>query len=241
MKTSLLLSVLFLAALPLSAAEPSTPAETGRPTLVIRKSPNPITPSRLAELGILDGEVRLVINVDAMGKLSEWLVVGYTHPALADAVVAAVKRWEFEPPHFHGEPVSVQRELQFRFESHGAVVSIDSATYIESYLAQHFPERYVFRPCSLKDLDRIPTPLNAPPPTLAPAKRLGVQGESHVTVEFFIDPSGVTRMPSVIASEDPELAAASVQAVRDWRFEPPTERGRPTLVHVQQTFRFSNK
>ena len=235
MKTALL-SILLGATLAASAAEQSTPPEGDRPTLVIRKKGNPIMPQRLIELGVQDGEVRLVINVDSTGKLSEWLVVGYTHPALADAVVAAVKRWDFEPPRWRGEPISIQRELQFRLESHGTVVSIYSPTYIDSYLAQRFPDRYVFKPCTLKELDRIPTPLNAPAP-IAPKLPDG-QTERHVVVEFFIDPTGAVRMPSVISSEDPDLEAASVQAVRDWRFEPPTRQGRPTLVHVQQTFRF---
>lgn len=193
-------------------------------------------PQRLIEQGIQDGEVRLVISVDSTGKLKEWLVIGYTHPVLADAVVAAVKRWDFEPPRWRGEPISIQRELQFRLESHGTVVSMYAGTYIDAYLAQRFPDRYVFRPCTLKELDRIPTPLNATAP-ISP-KRIEGPGERHVTVEFFIEPSGAVRMPSVVSSEDPDLEAASVQAVRDWRFEPPTRNGRPTLVHVQQTFRF---
>lgn len=240
MKTHLfsliLAATLTAAAAAAAAAAASRSAESEHPLLVIRKQDNPIAPQRFSELGILDGEVRAVISVDSTGHLSEWLIVGYSHPALADAVVAAIKRWEFDPPKMNGNAVSVQRELQFRFESRGTVVSIDSASYIESYLAQRFPGRDAFWPCSLKELDRIPTPTNTPAPI--PTKKPTAHTENHVTVEFFIDTTGVARMPSVIAAEDPDLAAACVQAVRDWRFEPPTRQGKPALVRVQQTFRF---
>lgn len=235
MKTPLFLLIL-AATLSAAAAASSRSNDNDRPLLVIRKQDNPIAPQRFSELGILDGEVRAVISVDSTGKLNECLIIGYSHPALGDAVTAAIKRWEFDPPRLNGEAVSVQRELQFRFESRGTVVSIDSASYIESYLSQRFPGRDAFWPCSFKELDRIPTPTNTPTPI--PTKKPAKPGENHVTVEFFIDTAGAARMPSVIAAEDPDLAAACVQAVRDWRFEPPTRQGKPALVRVQQTFRF---
>lgn len=233
---SKLLSLFLTATSIATAAPPATLTESDRPTLTFKKTSDPILPRRLVDLGMADGEVRIVINVDSTGKLSEWLVVGYTHPDMAEAVVTALKRWEFEPPKWHGEPVALQRELKFRFESHGMVISIDTANYLDTYLAQRFPERYIFRPTTLKELDRIPTPLNAAPPVVG--KRTKAQGTSLVTVEFFIDQTGAVRMPSIVSSEDPELATAAAQAVRDWKFEPPTRRGEPVLVRVQQTFRF---
>jgi len=228
-----------LALLPLTLAQAANPAphlEGDRPTLTIKKTVDPIMPHKLSEVGIQEGEVRVVIAVDSTGKLSEWLIVGYTHPGLADAVIAALKQWEFDAPRWHGEPVSVQREVKFNFETHGTVVSVAAVDAVENYLVQRFPERYVFRPCTLKELDRIPTPLEAKKPEFA--KRTAAQGVADVTVEFFIDETGVVRMPSLVEGDDPELAASSVAAVRQWRFEPPTRQGRRVLVRVQQTFHF---
>jgi len=235
MKTTPLFLLLAATLLSVSAQTPmSSPSD--HPSLIIRKSVDPIMPQRLLELGIVDGEVRVVLSIDSSGKLSEWLVLGYTHPALADSVVAAIKRWEFDAPLWRGEPVSVQREVKFRFESRGAVISINAGTYMENFLAQRFPDRYVFHPCTLQDLDRIPTPLNASAP--AHGKRPVEKGLEMVTVEFFIDQTGAVRMPSVVSADDRDLAAASVEAVRGWRFEPPTRQGQPVLVRAQQTFRF---
>lgn len=237
MKTSLALALtlLFVAA-PLGA-QPISMAENNHPKLVVRKSENPIVPQRLMDTGVVDGEVRLEISVDSDGKLAEYLVLGYTHPGLVDATISALKRWEFDPPRWHGQPVSIQRELKFVFQNRGAVVTIDPTTFLDNYFYQLFPDKYSYRPSSFKELDRIPTPLNAQPPAVS--KDLVGKNPAEVTVEFFIDESGTVRMPSVLEADNADLAAACAAAVRTWRFDPPTRRGVPTLVRVQQTFRFN--
>ena len=86
----------------------------------------------------------------------------------------------------------------------------------------------------MRDFDRIPVPLH----TVTPAypKELAAQGD--VTVEFYIDEQGAVRMPSVIGGPPRLLAELAVDSVRQWKFEPPTSKGRPVLVCVRQVFRF---
>ncbi|PTY08569.1 hypothetical protein DB347_03045 [Opitutaceae bacterium EW11] len=209
-----------------------------RPTLVARKTVDPIFPHRMEELGLSEGEVRIVISVDQEGKISEYLVIGYTHPALVDPSVAAIKRWEFEKPVFHGQPVSVQREMKFVFQNRGSVVSVDMGSFLDIYLGRLFPDRFVYRPRTLKEIDRIPTPLNATAPTLGASSI--PKGQTGIAiVEFFIDETGAVRMPSLIHSDDANLGAVCAAAVSTWKFEPPTSQGRPVLVRAQQTFRFT--
>lgn len=241
-----LLSFLFAATLvqPLFAAVSATsaaPTESDRPTLVIKKMVEPRMPARALDIGLAEGEVRVVISVDSTGTLTEWLVVGYTHPRLVEPVVDTIKRWEFEAPRWHGQPVSLQREVKINFENKGTVVSLDFAHFMEAYMAQRFPERFVFRPRTLKELDRIPTPITATRPYFAKAPVVpgaAKPAATDVTVEFYIDETGAVRMPSVLESSDPDLSASAVEAVRSWRFEPPTVKGRPVLVRAQQTFHF---
>ena len=220
------------------AVTPSAPPapDPDHPSLVIKKMIEPRMSARALDIGLTEGEVRIVVSVDSAGKLAEWLVVGYTHPYLVDTVVEAVKHWEFEAPRWRGEPVSIQREFKITFENHGTVVSMDVSHIMEALAAQRFPQQFVFRPSTLKELDRIPTPLVTAKPAYAP--RVGAPAGADATVEFFIDQTGAVRMPSVVAADDPELGANAVEAVRAWKFEPPTRGGRPVLVRVQQTFHF---
>lgn len=235
MKPILFLLLLATLASSAFALQPQS-AEPDHPSLVFRKTVNPIFPPRLLTMGVADGEVRVIISVNSDGKLDEWLVIGYTHPGLVDSVIEAVKHFEFEPPRWHGEPVSIQRELKFNFENHGVVVTLDPTTFMETFLAPRFSDRYVFRLTNFKELDKIPTPLNATAPAVV--KKLAAPNSVSVTVEFFIDQTGAVRMPSVLAADDVDFASSCVAAVRDWKFEPPSRQGKPVLVRVQQTFRF---
>lgn len=210
-----------------------------RPTLVVRKSVDPIFPHRMDELGLTEGEVRIVISVDQEGKMSEYLVIGYTHPALVEPALAAIKRWEFEKPLFHGQPVSVQREMKFLFQNRGSVVSMDLGTFLDIYLGRLFPDRFVYRPRTLKELDRIPTPLVATAPVMGTNSSIAKGQTGIAVVEFFIDETGTVRMPSLVQSDDAMLGAVCAAAVNTWKFEPPTAQGRPVLVRAQQTFRFT--
>ena len=63
----------------------------------------------------------------------------------------------------------------------------------------------------------------------------------RVQVHFFIDETGAVRMPSVEAPAHPYLAETAVNAVREWKFEPATRRGRPVLIAASQQFDFLEK
>lgn len=236
MKRTLSLLTLSLLTTTLWAQSPADPAagQPEHPRLKILDSANPIMPERLRAVGILGGSVRLLISVDPDGKLSDTLVLAYTNPDLADSCVRAVKEWKFEPPTFRGQPVSLERELRFDFDSRGSFVTMDINAYVSSMIerVQGGPH-FVFWTHTLKDLDRIPTPLHAEHP-VAPAGQTGT-----ATVEFYIDPQGHVRMPSIESADSQDLADAAAATVRQWSFEPPTYQGHPVLIRVSQTFRFT--
>jgi TonB family protein len=237
MKTKFL-SLLLLPLLGAPAFAIKQAPDVDRPLVVVKRQVEPLFPRSLLDLGVTTGEARVVMSIDSTGKVVDYLVIGYTHPDIAPAVVAAIKKWEFEPPTFRGEPVSVLREVQFDFESRGAVVTMDVTTYVMQRALTFFAERYTYRPCSLKELDKIPTPIAAQAPlypeTMARERRAG-----STTVEFFIDETGAVRMPSVVNTDHSDFAVSAVIAVKDWKFEPPTRNGRPVLLRAQQTFTFT--
>jgi TonB family protein len=236
MKRTLSLLTLSLLTSSLWAQSPAdtSAAQQDRPRLTITDAVNPIMPERLRAVGILGGSVRMLISVDHTGKLSDILVIAYTNPDLADSCVRAVKEWKFEPPTFHGQPVSIQRELRFDFDSRGSFVTMDINAYVSSMIerVQGGP-RFVFFPHTLKELDRIPTPLHTEHP-VAPKGQTGT-----ASVNFFIDTEGHVRMATIEHADSPELADAAAATVDQWSFEPPTYQGHPVLIRVSQTFRFT--
>jgi len=205
----------------------------------ILQTVEPIFPFMLAQQGITRGEARVAVNTDPQGKLVEWLVVGYTRPEFANEAVGVIRQWSFVPARLRGEPVGTTIEVIFYFEAKGVVVSTTTIDVLERE-TMFAIGRYAYQPCSLRDLDRIPTPLA----TVAPAypvelTRKGVRGK--VTVDFYIDETGIVRMPSVSPNDNSELTALSIEALRKWKFEPPARNGKPVLVKASQVFDFNSK
>jgi TonB family protein len=198
-------------------------------------------PSSLIAVGIKSGAASIAISVDDSGKLADYVVTAYTHPAFADSAVAALKKWTFEPAQIHGIPRNSKSDLTFRFELEGiVVVSLTPITYNELRQFQIAPNSQAFAACSLGQLDRIPTPSKIVNPIYPTGLARRTRG-GHVSVEFYIDPTGHVRMPSVSRETNEaneELAAIAVTTVAQWEFEPPMLKGRPVLVGAKQDFDF---
>jgi TonB family protein len=207
-------------------------------SLKIYQTVEPIFPFQLQQLSVTSGEAHVVINVDPNGQLSEWLVVGYTMPEFADVAVRAIKQWKFEPARLRGEPVGATVELVFHFESQGTlVVSQNLGENLQARMIELMAGAYVYKPCSLKELDKIPTPIV----TVSPAypRELAAKGvKGNVEIGFYIDETGAVRMPAGSLKEDSQLIALAIAALRQWRFEPPTRGGTPVLVAAIQVFNF---
>jgi len=206
----------------------------------IEQTVDPIYPHRLLELGVTEGDTRIVIDSDANGKLVDWLVIAYTHKEFADSAVTAIKHWNLTPARLNGEPVGTIVELSFSFSTKGIVVSTSSPTdYVEAQAMRLLAGSYAFHPCSSRDLDQVPTPVVKPTPYYGTdlAKK-GLKGT--VRIDFYIDETGAVRMPSVAAEDSGLLPALAIEALKQWKFSPPTSHGRAVLVRASEEFQFNS-
>ncbi len=194
---------------------------------------NPVLLNR----GITEGQVRLVIAVSAEGNLTDWLALGYTDPELVDYFVGALKEWTIRPARIDGKPVAAQVELTATVTAQGVVLSRTSTEMVEDMVRRMMGNPLKSQQISVHELDRLPARLVTTGPLYAAeAEKQGVRGK--VQVHFYIDEHGTVRMPSVEAGAHPYLAGEAVAAVREWKFEPPTSRGKPVLVAASQVFNF---
>lgn len=224
----------------LFATEALTYAARGNDDTGIGVSQNvPVAyPTIMQARGIGAGEARIVISIDAEGRLTDLLVTGYTEEAFAKEVVSAVKKWTFEPARVGGHARAASSALIFKFSSDYTVIVEGLGHGIETRFIPDLLNRYNYSACQLRNLDSIPEPVHVVQPQLAALPTKPVT----VTVEFYIDEEGKVRAPTVERSEaDNIYAAAAVEAVSQWRFAPPLRRGRPVLVAAQQDFRFMPK
>jgi TonB family protein len=201
----------------------------------------PAFPQKVLSQGLKSGQVRIAVQIDADGKLTDYLVTAYSHPAFVDGAVASVRKWRYEPARIHGSPRSAKAEYTFNYEAEGVVVVDMSIQTIPELLRMTIaPNSQAFTARTLGQLDRTPTPTKIVKPvyprTLARSSKGG-----RVTVEFYIDEQGHVRIPSVdrqTIEANEELAAAAITAVEQWQFEPPLLKGRPVLTLAEQDFNF---
>jgi len=242
MRFPLAIPVLLFAALlgPVWAA-PAEPADANAGISVNQTGVLAYPPLMLYS-AIYSGEVHAVISVDAEGKLTDSLAVSYTNQAFADAAMMALKRWTYEPARVHGVASAARADVLFSFRDKGVIVQTLPGALERRMYNTSFDERYVYSPCKLRDLDRIPTPLHVVQPELPKGSSLPHGTKRVVTVEFYIDEQGRVRMPAIERTDAGDaFAAAAVTAVEQWKFEPPLRKGQPVLVLVRQDFAFVPK
>jgi TonB family protein len=199
-----------------------------------------IYPMRLLSEGITSGTATVAVQVDDGGRLTDTLVIGYSHPEFADAALVAVKAWTYRPAMIRGFPRSATAVLNFRFKAGQVFVDLSISSAAAMVHFRVAPDSGAYSVCTLDQLDRIPTPTKIVRPTYTP-EQAAHSHVRHVAVDFYIDEQGHVRLPAVSRDTnlaDEELSAAAVTAVSQWQFEPPVSKGQPVIVLAQQDFSF---
>jgi len=194
-------------------------------------------PASLAFSPITSGEVRLIANIDADGRLADVMITGYTHEAFEQEALHLLREWRYAPARVNGEAVGVRTELKMQFVSTGRVVSLNAFDSTAVLTGRNLSTPFVNRLCAPGDLDRPLEAIRVASP-LHPAP--GTSPDTGATlVDFYVDEAGRIRMPVIVETTNQAYAEAAVSALDQWRFSPPTRRGEPVAVRVRQQFIFS--
>lgn len=224
-------------ALPAAPATPAAEFWDDRNVKVIQTIEMRFPPSLLLD-GITQGRVRAVLEVDADGKLDDFLITAFTHRELGTELARGLPSFEFEPARQRGQSIRCRFEVEFGFEAHGAVVSMTPMATVGSHLrgALHDPLMVVL--ARTTELDQ-PLAAHHQISPAHPGRALLVgDAPGHVKVDYYIDAEGRPRMPVVLRATREEFAVATLAALLQWRFAPPRRQGRPVLVRVVQDFIF---
>lgn len=212
-------------------------ADQLEPPRIIRTTPVFVPEVAQAEVQEAEAqEVEVVINVDAEGQLVDLLVTRAASDAHARAAERALREWRYEPGRQDGRPVGVRQSVIFSFERDGPAFSTGGFSMaIHGLRLPRDGSRG--RLSSGHDLD---APLEVLESVAPQPIAVGDEPE-RVVLDFIVDTEGRPRMPAVLPGASELHAISAVSALEQWRFRPPTRKGRPVLVHVQQEFRFKPK
>ena len=214
------------------------PAPATRPdrSLRIHAIPEPHFPISMSDK-TRRGHVRVLLEVGADGKLTDYLLIAYSRKAFAKSVEDVIGKWTFEPALYQGEPIGVVTEVNIDFDVGGVVINTDFMEIVDNFLHSYRKDLPEYAPANLRQIDRIPEPIKV----VNPQYRVGMGVVGEVTIQFYINEQGKVRMPHVMKADDLRLADLAMEAIRGWEFSPPTYRGAPVLVKANQVFKFSDK
>jgi TonB family protein len=169
-----------------------------------------------AMLAGIQGRVKLECVVLADGSVRDIRLVEPLFPSLDEQVIEAVKTWRFRPGTKDGQPVAVRVEIEHVFTM-GGVPRRTGRIYVPG-------DQGVTAPRIHREVKGLyPAALKMPAP-LEP-----------VMVEVVVLRDGTVRDAKVTQKVAPDLAAAAIEAVRQWRFYPGWKDGEPVATRVTVT------
>ncbi len=222
----------------LAAGQPDqtgTAVPSGSVPCTISSQTHAVFPLRMIASGITWGAVQVILAVGADGQLTDILVAAFTQREFADEIRRVLSKSPFTPGMVDGKPVISILNLTYRFETSG-VVAIQRIGPPDRAV-ETLGDEFEYRPHGIATIDQPPSGRKLDGP-IYPKKWSDEGRTGEVTVDFYIDENGRTRMPFAVGAPDEYLASAAIIAVKNWRFETPRYHGRPALAHAQQTFTF---
>lgn len=191
--------------------------------------------------GLREGSATIIVEIDANGQLNDWLPLSTTHPGFVTVLSEVLHLWTFQPATRDGEAVRSSLPLKVQFRSDGLITSVSrmqvAANIIAIPLGDLEEKSLVVK---LKELDRVPALRQAVSPAYPPS--MTSAAKQAAVFSLYIDTEGRVRMPMLIQSSgDMRLDLAAYDALLQWRFEPPTKRGKPVIAVAEQAFNFTNQ
>jgi TonB family protein len=211
---------------------------------------NPVYPP-LARQARIQGIVILKVNVSKTGDIEDVQLVS-GHPMLAPAAIEAVKQWKYRPYLLNGDPIEVDTKIQVNFvlagekPAEGTVGDqpttaspgqpTDQASNIASPAPTTMPRNAV--PQRIRVSSGVAQKLlirKVNPTYPHDAREQGIQGV--VALQIVIDKVGNVSDATLI-SGNPLLAAAAIEAVKQWKYKPFLFYNTPLEVDTQALVNF---
>ena len=187
------------------------------------ETPTPTYPAALVDSG-RDGTATIEFTVDVDGSVKDPKVKSADDPAFADAAMAVLPQWKFQPGQRDGAPSAMKVSLPFKFAAppeQKVNAMFGRKVYIEP----------TDTPVPAEEFKGPLQPLNHPPIGY-PRSFLGSRREERVEVDFLITPEGRTANPTVVNEVPPDFGASAILHVAALVFEKPVHNGKPAYVQV---------
>lgn len=158
----------------------------------------------------------LDVALDGEGRATEAVVVGDTHPVLADHIRAWAQSHSFTAATVDGQAVASTTSIWVSY----TLVEVEDGLELQ-VLDYHSSPRVIFDPAPQY-----------------PRNALLAGQEGWVQVRFTVRPDGTVSDPKVVESSSKVFAKEALRAVKQWRFKPDTVNGQPVSTEAERTVKF---
>lgn len=209
-----------------------------RSVSVIREE-KPIFPPSLRNSKFYKGYTVIAFIVDTKGNPKDFVVLATTHNAFSRAAIIAVKRWKFEPAMLSGELRESRFVVRTKFVQEGWVVRQRTAGWQDTKDDRSHLDMF-YRVAEMHELDHDLIPVERVAPVY-PQDMILFEENGKAVIEFFVDPEGQVHAPGVLVATNDQSGQAAMNALVNWRFEPPIKDGKRVWTRAIQPFAFEMK
>ncbi len=171
-----------------------------------------------------EGKATVGFWVDENGRLKRTVVLEATNPAFGKAAQAMLADEFVTSAHTADSPADGMLRTTYSFDRR--VRELASTREILKMLKK---ETKFVTPA---ELDQPLVSRFRQPPVFPLAMR-DAQVNGSTLIEFFIDRNGEAQLPRVVSSTHEDFGYAAAQAVGQWRFNPPMQKGKTVIVRLQ--------
>jgi TonB family protein len=198
---------------------------------------DPVYPSAAFEAAAQGGVV-MVVQIDRDGNVADISSVS-GHPLLVQAAIDAVKQWKYRPYLRNGTPTDVKTTVHLRFELTGGGTVIEPEapmTEPSSDVDPDTPEPgYPKRVRISQGIATVLVVDKVQPEYPPDAREQHIQG--NVLLHVIIGKEGNVENLQLISGH-PLLAAAAIDAVRQWKYRPYLLNGQAVEIDTQVLVNF---
>ncbi len=197
-------------------------------------------PGKAFTAGVPTGRATVGVMLDARGRPVDFLVVRYTQPFFAEALMEEARDQRFAPRHLLGAAVPGSFHFTYNFRAPAGLNNISSFDALSRRLEEvSGGPKFIYEPHREQELDGgALEPTRVAVPVLPASQAATTDQPVRALVTFYVDETGRVRLPNVESSLPPPLVPLAITALQQWAFKPPRIKGQPVLVHTARALAF---
>jgi hypothetical protein len=197
-------------------------------------------PGKAFTAGVPAGRATVAVLLDQEGQPVDYLVVRYTQPFFAEALLEEARTRKYAPKQLRNTAVPGTFHFSYEFESPNGLGNINGFDAVNRRMeVVSGGPKLIYEPHNEMEIDGGQLqPIHIEVPAFPAGFPVPAGKTVRLLASFYVDETGHARLPNVESSLPPSLVPRAVEALRHWTFQPPTLHGVPVLVRTMRAVTF---